>query len=98
MVEMHKHGQIYIMLYVFHLLHYPIISQLDSYDNKSASLTKATDGVGVGLSLQLDGGLLWLALLMVTQLVTLNSHRSWGGLPACHNGGAVKRLKLKSRG
>lgn len=72
--------------------------QLDSYNNKSASLTKATDGVGIDLSLQLDVGLLWLALLMVTQPVTLGSHRFWGSLPACHNGGAVKRLKLKNRG
>lgn len=45
------------------------------HNNKSASLTKATDGVGIGLSLQLDAGLLWLAFLMVTQPVTLYSHR-----------------------
>jgi len=64
----------------------------------SASLTKATDGVGIGLSLQLDDRLLRVAFLMVTQLVTLDNHRLLGGLPACHNGGAVKRLKLKSRG
>lgn len=82
----------------FHQLHYPIISQLDNYENKSVSLTKATDGVGMGLCLQLDDGLLWLAFLVVTQPVTLDSHRSWGGLPVCRNGGAVKRLKLKSRG
>ena len=78
------------MLYDFHVLHWPII--------KSASLTKATDGVGVGLSLQLDSGLLWLSFLMVTQPVTLDSLRFWGGLPAGHNGGAVKRLKLKNGG
>lgn len=63
-----------------------------------ASLTKATDGVGIGLSLQLYGGLLWMTLLMVTQPITLDSHRIWGGLPACRNGGAVKRLELKNRG
>lgn len=62
------------------------------------SLTKATDGVGVVLSLKLDGGLLWVALLMVTQPVALDSHRIWGELPACHDGGAVQRLKLKDRG
>lgn len=62
------------------------------------SLTKATDGVGIVLGLQLDCRLLWLSFLMVTQPVTQNSHRFWGDLPACHNGGAVKRLKLKNRG
>ncbi len=61
-------------------------------------LTKATDGVGIGVSLQLDGGLLWLSFLMVTQPVTLDSHRFWGALPTYHNGGAVKRLKLENRG
>lgn len=45
------------------------------YNNKSKSLTKATDGVGISLSLQLDAGLLWLAFLVVTQPVTLDSHR-----------------------
>ena len=62
------------------------------------SLTKATNSVGIGLSLQQDVGLLWLTFLMVTQPETLSSHRTRGGLPACHNGGAVKRLKLKNRG
>lgn len=53
------------------------------------TLTKATNRVRIGLSLQLDVGLLWLSFLMVTQTIALNSHRLKGALPACHNGGAV---------
>lgn len=80
-----------------HLHHYLIISKLERNDNNSASLTKATNDVGICLSLQLGGGLLWLALLMVTQTVTLDSPR-FRGLPACNNGGAVQRLELKNGG
>lgn len=64
----------------------------------SPSLTKAADGVGVVLSLKLDGGLLRVALLVVTQPVALDGHRFRGELPACYDGGAVQRLKLKDRG
>lgn len=66
--------------------------------NHRSLLTKPSNGVGIDLSLQLDVGLLWLALLVVTQPETLNSHSLFGGFPACHNGGAVKWLKLKNGG
>lgn len=81
----------YMNVRVFH----PLSS--GDHNNTSASLTKATNGVGIGLSLQLDAGLLWLAFLVITQPVTLDSHRLYGGLPACHNRSAVKRLELKNR-
>lgn len=63
----------------------------------SPSLTKATDGVGVVLSLKLNGGLLRVTLLVVTQLVTLDSHRVCRELPASHDGGAVQGLQLEER-
>lgn len=52
-------------------------------------ITKASNGVGVGLSLQQGARLLRLAFLVVTQPETLNSNRIWGDLPASHNRSAV---------
>lgn len=63
----------------------------------SPTLTKATDGVGVVLSLKLNGGLLRVTFLVVTQLVTLDSHRLCRDLPPCNDGGAVQGLELKER-
>lgn len=68
-----------------------------STSGRERSRTEATDGVAVVLRLQLDGGLFWMTLLVVAQPVTLDSRRFRGSLPAGHNGGAVKRLKLKNR-
>lgn len=63
----------------------------------SPPLTKATDGVGVVLSLKLNGGLLRVTLLVVAQPVTLDRHRLCRELPAGHNGGAVEGLELQER-
>lgn len=59
-------------------------------------LTQAADEPLRVAPRQLDGGALWLALLMVEESVTLDhASVSWGGTPVHHDGRAVQGLQVE---